>query len=351
MRRLLGDVVHVNRCLIGKMWLLAAAIALSGCARAPGIEQPAIVEHPSANQDGRVRFLVLHFTDENFERSLDLLTNRHENPVSAHYLVSRDGDLSRPSTVLLPGEYGRSGPAVLRLVDESQRAWHAGPSRWQGHESLNGESIGVEIVYESHCQGERMSGASPWDVDATCAYPPYPADQIDAVIELAHGILKRHPEIDAARVVGHSDIQPENKTDPGPRFPWRQLAAAGIGAWPEDADVEYFRAQFDARRKAAETAGDNPDLPTAVLPLKLVQQALAAYGYGLDASGVDDLRTREVLAAFQSHFLPDRRSGKVDTDTVATLFALLAKYRPGELRTLRERASGIPESPRDAARR
>ena len=136
-----------------------AALTLAGCAT------QRIVDVPSANQDGRVRFLVLHFTDENFERSLDLLTRPHENPVSSHYLVTR------------AGEFSRREPTVLRLVDESQRAWHAGPSRWQGHEPLNGESIGIEIVYEPRCSRERTPGGSPWDVDATCAYPPYPASR------------------------------------------------------------------------------------------------------------------------------------------------------------------------------
>jgi N-acetylmuramoyl-L-alanine amidase len=302
------------------------ALALAGCAA------QRYVDHPSANQDGRVRFLVLHFTDETFERSLDLLTRPHENPVSSHYLVTR------------AGEYGRRKPTVLRLVDESQRAWHAGPSRWQGHEPLNGESIGVEIVYESHCPRDppRPPGGSPWDVDATCAYPPYPPDQIDAVIALAKDVIRRHPEIEPSRVVGHSDIQPENKTDPGPRFPWRQLAAAGIGAWYDDADVAYYRARF---------AKGAPTLFAAGAPtLKVMQEALAAYGYGVPANGEADLRTREVLSAFQSHFLPDRRSGSVDVETAATLFALLAKYRPEELQRLREREPQLPPPRAGAAK-
>ncbi len=312
-----------------KAWLLLGALALAGCAPAP-----AIIDHPSANQDGRVRFLVLHFTDENFARSLDLLSNKHDNPVSAHYLVSRAGEVA-----------GHAAPMVLRLVDESQRAWHAGPSRWQGHEPLNGESIGIEIVYESGCLREplRPPGASPWNADATCAYPPYPADQIDAVIGLVQGILKRHPEIEATRVVGHADIQPENKTDPGPRFPWRQLAAAGIGAWYDDGDVAWYRGHFAA--SAAMVAQDPLNYAPAAPSLKTVQEALAAYGYGVEATGNADLRTREVLSAFQSHFLPERRSGEADAQTVATLFALLWKYRPDELRALRARNAQIPLPP------
>jgi len=289
---------------------LVLAILLAGC------RTDNVVDVPSANQDGRVRFLVLHFTDENFARSLDLLTRPHDNPVSAHYLVSR------------AGEFGISAPAVLRLVDESRRAWHAGPSRWQGHESLNGESIGIEIVYESNCPRDAPH-ASPWQIDANCAYPDYPQDQIDAVIALSHAILERHPEIEPSRVVGHADIQPENKTDPGPRFPWRQFAAAGIGAWYDDATVAWYRERFATKS------------PT----LKIVQLALAAYGYGVEPSGVDDRRTRDVLSAFQSHFLPAHRSGQADADSIATLFALLAKYRPDELRRLREREPELPPAP------
>ena len=311
--------------------LLAIALALAGCAPSR------IVDVPSANQDGRVRFLVLHFTDENFERSLDLLTRPHENPVSAHYLVSRAGDLSRPSMAsealgLLPGGYGRPAPTVLRLVDEARRAWHAGPSRFQGHELLNDDSIGIEIVYESLCAREppRPAGISPWEFEANCAYPPYPADQIAVVIQLAQEIIRRHPEIDATRVVGHSDIQPENKTDPGPRFPWAQLASAGVGAWYDAADADYYRAYFAAHAPS----------------ILLLQEALAAYGYGDEASGTLDRRTRDLLFAFQCHFMPDHRTGRVDVETAATLFALLAKYRNGELRGLRERHADLPASPR-----
>ena len=321
------------RCL-GACLALAAAL-LGGCAT------QRVVDVRSSNQDGRVRFLVLHFTDENFERSLDLLTRPHDNPVSAHYLVSR------------AGEGGHAAPTVYRLVDETQRAWHAGPSRWQGHESLNGESVGVEIVYESHCSRDRSlglakaadgrvrnpawpAGASPWDVDATCPYPDWPGDQIDTVIALARDILARHPDIDATRVVGHSDVQPENKTDPGPRFPWLRLAQAGIGAWYDDADVAWYRSEF---------ARSTPGQDVAILPLKTVQEALAAYGYGVGASGADDLRTHEVLSAFQSHFLPQRRSGEADAETLSTLFALLARHRSSELRALRERDAQIPPPP------
>jgi serine-type D-Ala-D-Ala carboxypeptidase len=298
------------------MVLAVCFLLQTACASQP------IVDYPSANQDGRVRFLVIHFTDENFQRSLDILSKKPDkNPVSAHYLVSR------------AGEFGGNRPTVLRLVDESQRAWHAGSSRWQGRTGLNDTSVGIEIVYESHCPRDSMpsAGSSPWDLEPRCAYPEYPADQIDAVTTLAQGMLKRHPDIDPTRVVAHADIQPENKTDPGPRFPWQKLAAAGVGAWFDQADADFYRACFKAHPPS----------------IALMQEALAAYGYGVEPGGSIDRRTRDVLFAFQSHFLPDHRSGTIDADTAATLFALLAKYRTQELRQLREHYADLPASPRE----
>jgi N-acetyl-anhydromuramyl-L-alanine amidase AmpD len=277
-----------------------------------------IIDYPSANQNGRVRFLVLHYTDGSFERSLELLSRAHVNPVSAHYLVGR------------AGEYASRTPPVLRLVDETQRAWHAGPSRWQGRENLNDTSIGIEIVYESHCGRTPGETVSPWIADLQCDYADYPADQIAAVEQLARDILARHPDIDATRVVGHSDIQPENKTDPGPRFPWRMLAQHGIGAWPDEAEVARYRDHFDARPPA----------------WPLARRALLAYGYGVPDVAADDTRARNVVNAFQSHFLPAQRSGDADALTVATLLALLDKYRHAERAAL---AREFPELPAAAA--
>jgi N-acetyl-anhydromuramyl-L-alanine amidase AmpD len=297
-------------------WILAISLLLTSCTQQ-------IVDYPSANQDGRVRFLVLHFTDENFRHSLEILTQPSKNPVSAHYLVARAGESG-------------STPGVLRLVDEAQRAWHAGTSRWQGRDHLNDQSIGIEIVYESHCPREpmRLAETSPWDAEARCPYPDYPPDQIDVVIKLCREILARHPEIDASRVIGHSDVQPENKTDPGPKFPWKQLSAAGVGAWFDDADASHYRAYFAAH-------------PASIT---LMQEALAAYGYGVEPSGSIDRRTRDALFAFQSHFLPEHRTGAIDADTAAALFALLAKYRAEELVQLRERHAELPASPREAGK-
>jgi N-acetyl-anhydromuramyl-L-alanine amidase AmpD len=193
----------------------------------------------------------------------------------------------------------------------------------------NDQSIGIEIVYESRCPREpmRLAETSPWDAEAHCPYPDYPPDQIDVVIKLCKEILARHPEIDASRVIGHSDVQPENKTDPGPRFPWHQLSAAGVGAWFDDVDASHYRTYFAAHPPS----------------ITLMQDALAAYGYGVEPSGSIDRRTRDVLFAFQSHFLPEHRTGAIDADTAATLFALLVKYRVEELSQLRERHPELPD--------
>jgi N-acetylmuramoyl-L-alanine amidase len=278
---------------------------LAGCRGLP------MVDRPSANQDQRVRFLVLHFTDGDFEHSLALLTRPSDRPVSAHYLVSRAGDDGRPR------------PTVFRLVDEGRRAWHAGPSRWQGRNNLNDSSIGIEIVYSPDCRDRDPE--HPAEGDAGCRYPDYPADQIAIVQTLCRQILARHPEIDPARVVGHADIQPERKPDPGPRFPWRDFARAGIGAWPDATDLDRWRARLAHR---------DPDLT-------LLHEALVAYGYGLDAIGVDDQRSHDVLWAFQTHFLPERRSGTMDAESLAVALALVERFRPGEWRGLVERRSEL----------
>ena len=160
------------------------------------------VDLPSPNHAPRppgavVDVLVLHYTELPLKESLDILRDdAREHRVSAHYVLAEDGTL-------------------YRLVPEDRVAWHAGRSHWRGREALNATSIGVEIV---NLDGDRHD---------------YPPQQIAALIELCRGILARHPAIVPRNVVGHSDIAPQRKIDPGRRFPWATLAAAGIGLWPK----------------------------------------------------------------------------------------------------------------------
>ncbi len=195
--------------------------------------------------------LLLHYTGmTTAQAALERLCDPAAE-VSAHWLVEEDG-------------------RVWRLVPEEKRAWHAGRSHWAGASDLNARSVGIEIVNPGHEFGYR-------------AFPPA---QIAAVTELCRGVLQRWP-IPPARVLGHSDVAPLRKSDPGELFPWRALAAAGIGLWPpavapRDAD-------------AATLAG-----------------WLAAFGYGYLE---EDLAA--VLRALQRHFRPERVDGLADPESCA----------------------------------
>ena len=170
---------------------------------------------------------------------------------------------------------------VWRLVPEARRAWHAGVSHWRGHDALNGRSIGIEIVNPGHEWG----------------YRPFPALQMAAVCELCLEILDRHA-IAPRDVVGHSDVAPDRKQDPGELFDWEGLAANGVGLWPAN---DFKDGGFDA---ATARSGDD------ALAL------LAAIGFRVD------LPPAVLLAAFQRHWRPARVDGLADRGTLATLAAV-----------------------------
>ncbi|HDL8053263.1 TPA: N-acetylmuramoyl-L-alanine amidase [Yersinia enterocolitica] len=241
---------------------------------------------PSIAQNERVRFLVLHYTATDDAESLRLLT---QGDVSAHYLVKTHPEI-------LDGK-----PVVLQLVPESQRAWHAGVSYWQGRNSLNDTSIGIEIVNKGFT--ERMLRRE---------WYPYNESQIELIERLTKDILERY-NIDPTNVVAHSDIAPLRKSDPGPLFPWKRLAEQGIGAWPDDATVTKY---IDGRNKN--------DLASVAI----IQQALAHYGYQIPQSGELDDETSQVIKAFQMHFRAQDFSGVPDVETEAIALALVEKYRP-----------------------
>ncbi len=271
-----------------------------------------VVDVASDNQSSRIEHLVLHFTSVDFARSMRMLTERTERPVSAHYLVPEGGDPTYPHRRL----------RVYRLVDEDRRAWHAGQSHWSGDDALNASSVGIEIVNRSACSPVPL-GNEPDPPEDRCEFHDFDAEQIDLVIDLVLDILERHPRIDPADIVGHSDIAPDRRLDPGPTFPWRRLYEHGIGAWYDDDTVDRYRERFVAR----------PPTPG------LLQQALQAYGYDVDDTGEHDPRTQAVLRAFQMHFRPSDWSGRPDAETAAILFALLEKYRPRALARLLESSS------------
>ena len=286
--------------------VLCMVAGLAGCAT---VSDTVTVE--SANQDSRVNILVMHYTSEPFGGSLRILTEPSSRPVSSHYLVPEPLDPSYPQEDL----------KIYALVPEEKRAWHAGNSEWKGQSKLNNASIGIEIVNDSYCYRApdvEPEGIADWPSETICFYPDYPENQIELVIELARDILARYPNIEPTHVVGHSDIAPQRKIDPGPRFPWQRLYRLGIGAWYDDEDVTQYWQQFRA------------GLPGVLQ----IQQALQAYGYAIELTGEYDEQTRNVLRAFQLHFVPWQVTSEITLETAAILYAMVDKYYPDELEDL-----------------
>jgi N-acetylmuramoyl-L-alanine amidase len=192
--------------------------------------------------------------------------------VSSHYLVHEDG-------------------RIVQMVREADRAWHAGASFWRGRTDINSASIGIEIVNPGHPGG--------------C--PPYPGDQMEAVIALCRDIVSRHG-MGPGAIVAHSDIAPARKADPGEHFPWVLLGEAGLAHY------------------VAPVGEPGSPLP---LPGEVgrAQHMLAAYGYGIEATGRMDEQTAMVLKGFQRRFRPARVDGLLDRSTFDTLAALLEATR------------------------
>ncbi len=225
----------------------------------------------SPNRDARpadepVDILVLHYTGM---QSADAAIDRLCDPaarVSSHYVVAEDG-------------------VVWRLVPEEERAWHAGVSFWRGHETLNGRSVGIEIVNPGHEWGYRR----------------FPPAQMAAVRDLCLGILARHP-IPARNVVAHSDIAPDRKEDPGELFDWPGLAAAGIGVWP--------------------------DFPAAVgdgaVDVAALRADLAGIGYPVPAPSAGEAVFATLLRAFQRRWRPAGITGHADAETALRASVLRA---------------------------
>lgn len=269
--------------------LLVALLALAGCGppaslkKRPGYWADQSVHAEAWNH--RIRFLVLHYTGDDDKRALHVLTGPH---VSVHYLVNS-----------VPDQHGGL-PIVRQLVPERERAWHAGKSSWAGRTNLNDTSIGIEIVN----RGPINAPGQPR------RWQPFGKAQIHAVIALARDIINRY-DIKPANVVGHADIAPERKIDPGPAFPWHRLFEAGIGAWPDPMLVASYRKLLSV---------DPPDMKT-------IQRHFARYGYGIEITGILDKRTKDVIRAFQMHFRPNRITCTPDLGTLARLWALDAQYR------------------------
>jgi N-acetylmuramoyl-L-alanine amidase len=240
---------------------------------------------PSPNhgerKDGRLPdMLILHYTGMPVDgEALQWLCNP-VSEVSCHYFVFPDGH-------------------ILQLVPERRRAWHAGVSAWGDNRDLNSCSIGIEIAHPGHDGG----------------LPPYPDEQIEALTRLCRDICQRW-RIAPDRVLGHSDVAPDRKRDPGENFPWERLHAAGVGHWikaaPLNSDGRFF------------SRGDRGT------PVEALQAMLGLYGYDQPITGAFDETMERVVTAFQRHFRPERVDGVADASTITTLRNLIAS-RPGPM--------------------
>jgi Negative regulator of beta-lactamase expression len=217
--------------------------------------------------------LLLHYTGmPSAEGALSWLCNP-ESQVSSHYFVHEDG-------------------RIVQLVPEGMRAWHAGKSFWAGETDINSRSIGIEIANAGHPAG----------------LPPFPDRQIEALIELCHDCVSRW-QIAPERVLGHSDVAPVRKIDPGENFPWGRLHAAGVGHYVEPVPISGGR--FFQR-------GDRGQ------PVEALQSMLSLYGYDVEINGDFDEMTEGVVTAFQRHFRSARVDGIADMSTIETLHRLLS---------------------------
>ncbi|CBI76490.1 N-acetylmuramoyl-L-alanine amidase amiD precursor [Bartonella clarridgeiae 73] len=245
--------------------------------------------------NSRVRFLVMHYTAANFKSSVTTLTGPS---VSAHYLVP---DPSEKTYI----EAGFKDMHIFNLVDENERAWHAGVSSWAGRSNLNDTAIGIEIInLASNNNGQLI-------------FPPFHPKQVDAIKELAFNILQRYPSITPTNVVGHNDISPGRKVDPGAAFPWKELYDAGIGAWYDVAKKDNYEKEFSKNPSSFEKAK------------KEVVSKLKKYGY--DTSGADTGNGyKNLIMAFQLHFRQNNYNGVLDIETAAIIYALVEKYFPSK---------------------
>ncbi len=194
--------------------------------------------------------------------------------VSCHYLVDDDG-------------------SIVQMVDEADRAWHAGVAHWAGENDINSRSIGIEIQNGAEAAG----------------WPDYPDRQMRTVIALCRDIIDRH-RIAAERVLAHSDVAPARKIDPGERFDWERLARNGVGLWLPPAPVEGDRGL---------AVGDGGD------DVLSFQSDLQRFGYGIAPSGVFDPETEIVTKAFQRHWRPRKVDGRADASTRLSLSRLLSR--------------------------
>ena len=242
--------------------------------------------YQATGKNERIHFIVLHYTVGDNERATELLTTGR---VSAHYLI-KSGDDNK----------------IYNLVPDNERAWHAGAGGFAERSVLNDTSIGIEIVNPGiYKQYRSYPNYHPYE-----HYVAFEENQIKKVAQLVQDLALKY-DIAPKNIIGHADMAPSRKIDPGAKFPWQRLYKQyGIGAWYDEADRQLFMNQ-----QAFESA-----------TVAEIKQAFREYGYQINDSAEWDKASRDVIYAFQLHFSPQHLTATMDVETYAILKALNKKY-------------------------
>lgn len=244
----------------------------------------------STGKNARVKFIVLHYTATNDEIGIRTLTTER---VSSHYLItSQDKD------------------PIYNLVDDEDRAWHAGISEFKDRNNINDTSIGIEITNRGVSDYKKVSNKYGFYIPYE-NYIPYSEGQIEKIAFLVKQLIEKY-DIEPTNVIGHSDIAPLRKIDPGAKFPWERLYKEyGIGAWYDEKD-KLFYTNEELYKKA---------------PISAIKAEFRKYGYNMNESDEWDEPSRRIIYNFQAHFNPKGLSGNMDLETYAIIKALNKKYR------------------------
>ncbi|MCL9782717.1 N-acetylmuramoyl-L-alanine amidase [Vibrio sp. S4M6] len=273
-----------------KWFMPVLLLGLASCTKIEFVDTP--------NKSSRVKNVVIHYTAVDEKQTMSLFADKHAK-VSAHFVITED--------------------EIYQLASLDDRTFHAGFSYWNGRTSINDTSIGIELVQEIHCLDASIdTSVYPRQV---CAYPPFSPDLVDNLIRVLDIVYEAYPNVKPTHLVGHQDIAPTRKSDPGPNFPWQYLNQEGYGAWYEPSD---FLEEYQ-------------DMAGRKVEVEQFHAALRIYGY----PEVESHEYPHVISAFQSHFTPNMITGDVTTDSVAALLALIKKYYPDKYPTAKENLLSI----------
>lgn len=275
-----------------KFILFISLLILSACSNLRHSFKIDSEKYQAIGKDSRIKFIILHYTALNDEKSIKVLTT---NKVSSHYLITSNDD-----------------DPIYSLVPDTERAWHAGVSNFDHRTNINDSSIGIEIVnlgYNTNIKYGKKYG-DPSDLRPREHYYPYTPTQIEKIAFLVE-TLKNKYNVDDKYIIAHSDIAPQRKQDPGPLFPWKHLYYDyGLGNWYNEKDKTFFMNNHIFEKQS-------------ILSIK---NEFKKYGYDINETEEWDAESMKVIYAFQMHFRPEKIDGIVDLETYAIIKALNKKY-------------------------